>query len=407
MSRLNSFIVVALLTQVGLGCKSRATDAARSGPEPSAGYLKLPPASSSTARAPSGTEEGAIAPEAENFEYAYPVRFYEFQNQRQAVRMAYIDAIPGQPNGLAVLLLHGKNFSAGYWTTTITALNGAGFRVIAPDQIGFGKSSKPPGYQYSFATLAANTRALLSSLGVQTSAVIGHSMGGMLAIRYALQFPEHAPKLALVNPIGLENYAEYIPYRTVDEWYRQELQLTPEKIRAYQRKAYYGGDWKPEYDALLTLQAGFTKHPEYSRVAWASALTYDMILTQPVVYELSRLRSDTLLIIGLADRTAVGRDLAPEAVAARMGNFQKLGRAARAAIPKAKLVEIPRAGHLPQVQAFEIYSQALLQFLGSPPSPQVPLNPQTPPPRPGSQPEPTRAQPGELGELGGPAKTPL
>jgi pimeloyl-ACP methyl ester carboxylesterase len=57
--------------------------------------------------------------------------------------------------------------------------------VIAPDQMGFGKSSKPFGYQYSFALLAQHTRALLASLGIERCAVLGHSTGGMLAVRYA------------------------------------------------------------------------------------------------------------------------------------------------------------------------------------------------------------------------------
>jgi pimeloyl-ACP methyl ester carboxylesterase len=347
------------------GCQGREREAPdRAAPVPELVTSSRRPAPSSPAPT---APEGAIGPEGEGYQYAYPVRFFELESQRQKLRMAYIDAVPERPNGLTVLLLHGKNFSADYWAPTVEALTQAGFRVVAPDQIGFGKSSKPEGYQYSFRTLAGNTRALLQSIDVETTAVVGHSMGGMLAVRYALTFPEQTAKLALVNPIGLEDYSAYLPYRSVDDWYRQELALTPEKIRAYQQKAYYGGDWKPEYDRLLRLQAGMTRHPGYERVAWASALTYDMIVTQPVVNDLGRLRVGTLLVVGLADRTAVGRDLVPEHVAAELGNYPKLAERARAAIPKAKLVTLSGVGHVPQVQAFDRYSQALLEFLGGPP----------------------------------------
>jgi pimeloyl-ACP methyl ester carboxylesterase len=188
-------------------------------------------------------------------------------------------------------------------------------------------------------------------------------MGGMLATRFALLYPERVERLVLVNPIGLEDYRVGVPYRTVDDIYRQELLATPESIREYQKKSYYGGEWKPEYEKLIEAGAGQTNHPEYRRVAWDAALTSDMIMTQPVVHEFSSLRVPTLLIIGLRDRTAVGAAWAPKEVAERMGDYTRLGKRTAALIPNARLVELPGVGHLPQVEAFEQYRDALLSFL--------------------------------------------
>ena len=118
---------------------------------------------------------------------------HHFESQRQKLVMAYIDARPPdgvRANGQTVVLLHGKNFNAAYWAPTIKALTAAGFRVVAPDQIGFGKSSKPEGYQFSFAQLTINTRTLLQGLGIDKVALVGHSMGGMLATRFAVTFPD-------------------------------------------------------------------------------------------------------------------------------------------------------------------------------------------------------------------------
>lgn len=315
----------------------------------------------SATRAP--VPAGAIDPEATNYAYPLPVRFFELESQRQRVRMAYVDSAPASANGKVVVLFHGKNFSAAYWTTTIRALNQAGYRVIAPDQVGFGKSSKPEAYQYSFAGLSTNTRELLESLGVERSAIVGHSMGGMLATRYALTFPEAVERLVLVNPIGLEDYAALVPYRPVDFWYRRELENTPDKIREYQKNSYFAGVWKPEYEPLIELSAGFTRHPDYPRVAWASALTYDMILTQPIAGALPSLKVPTLLIIGLRDRTALGKDLVPPEQREQLGRYEELAPRAASAIPGAKLVGLPGVGHLPQVEAFEAYRDALLDFL--------------------------------------------
>ncbi|HEX8558284.1 MAG TPA: alpha/beta hydrolase, partial [Pyrinomonadaceae bacterium] len=86
--------------------------------------------------------------------------------------------------------------------------------------------------------------------------------------------------------------------------------------------------------------------------------------TQPVVYEFERIRTPTLLVIGQRDRTAVGKDRVPKEVAARMGDYPALGRAAARRIRGARLVEIREAGHLPQVEAFARYARALLDFVG-------------------------------------------
>jgi pimeloyl-ACP methyl ester carboxylesterase len=141
--------------------------------------------------------------------------------------MAYMDIAPESPNGRSVLLLHGKNFNGYYWESTARALLTAGYRVVIPDQIGLGKSSKPQRYQFSFQQLALNTRALLDHLRIRTASVVGHSMGGMLAVRFALMFPDRVEKLALIDPIGLEDWKRVVPYRSIDEWYAGELKVTP------------------------------------------------------------------------------------------------------------------------------------------------------------------------------------
>lgn len=312
---------------------------------------------------PVPSQTGALHPELTNYNYPFSVNFFEFDSQVQKMHMAYIDSAAGKPNGRTVVLLHGKNFSAAYWAPTIRALNDEGYRVIAPDQIGFGKSTKPDHYQYSFQQLAMNTHALLKSLGITRASLIGHSMGGMLAIRYSLMFPESVEKLALVNPIGLEDWKLLAPYRTIEESYQAELKATPESVKQYQSTAYFAGDWKPEYDTLIEVPVGWLKHSDYKRIAWNSALTTDMVFTQPVVYELPKLTTKTLLIIGQRDKTAIGKAWATQENAAKMGDYPRLGRAAQRAIKGSQLVEILGAGHLPQVEKLDTYIKALRDFL--------------------------------------------
>ncbi|AZV40098.1 alpha/beta hydrolase [Komagataeibacter xylinus] len=302
--------------------------------------------------------------ELQGFAYPWPVSEFSFQSQQQTLHMAYMDIRPEQPNGQVAVLLHGKNFCAATWENTIQVLISRGYRVIAPDQIGFCKSSKPRAYQFSFGQLASNTHALLQHLNILQAAMVGHSTGGMLAIRYALMFPQETSRLVLVDPIGLEDWqAKGVPYRTVDAWYALERGRTADQIRAYEQKVYYAGEWRPEYEPWVQMLAGMYRGPDADSVAWNSALLYDMITTQPVIYDLPRLKPPTTLMIGDRDVTAIGSDGAPPEVRAKLGHYPELGRAAAAVIPGAKLVEFPNVGHTPQLQAPRAFHQALLQAL--------------------------------------------
>ncbi len=313
-------------------------------------------------------EPPSYGPQLEGFDYPWPVQHFRFTSQGQVLDMAYMDVPPsGAPNGKVAVLMHGKNFCAATWQETVTVLTGQGYRVVAPDQIGFCKSSKPAKYQFSFRQLAGNTRALLDSLGVQRSILIGHSTGGMLAIRYALTWPEEVEQLVLVDPIGLEDWqAKGVPWQSVDAWYAQEKQNDADRIRDYEKATYYAGQWDPAYERWVQMLAGMYRGPGRDAVAWDSALLYDMIFNQPVVYELERLRMPVLLMIGDRDTTAIGKALAPPAIRATLGDYPALGKAAAARIQHARLVEFPDLGHAPQIQAPEQFHKALLDGLNTP-----------------------------------------
>ncbi|TFF36816.1 alpha/beta fold hydrolase [Pseudomonas sp. RIT623] len=301
----------------------------------------------------------------EGFTYPYPLRHFDFQSQGQALQMGYMDVpAKGKANGHSVVLMHGKNFCAGTWETTLDALSQAGYRVIAPDQVGFCTSSKPAHYQYSFQQLADNTHALLAQLGVDRAIILGHSTGGMLATRYALMYPRQVERLAMVNPIGLEDWkALGVPYRTVDQWYARELKLDAEGVRNYERNTYYAGRWKPEYERWVQMLAGLNQGPGHKLVAWNSALIYDMIFTQPVVHEFKDLKMPTLLLIGDQDSTAIGSDIAPPEVKARLGQYKMLGPQVAKLIPRGELVTFEGLGHAPQIEEPGKFHQALLGWL--------------------------------------------
>ena len=299
----------------------------------------------------------------ENYKYPYDVHYITIHSQGEAYKMAYMDVHPKQPNGKSIMMLHGKNFNGAYWGQTAKRLSEAGFRVIIPDQIGFGKSSKPMHYQYTFQQLATNTKAILDTLGIEKISVLGHSMGGMVATRFVLMFPEQVDKFILENPIGLEDWKLKVPYKSVEWWYQRELKKTYASIRKYESESYYDNHWKPEYDEWVNLLAGWTLNIDYPRIAWNSALTYDMIFTQPVCYEFKHIKAPTLLIIGQRDRTALGKNLVSPEVQKTMGNYPELGRKTHEEIKNSQLVELDNVGHLPHIEAFDRFIEPLEKFL--------------------------------------------
>ncbi|HEV7493716.1 alpha/beta fold hydrolase [Baekduia sp.] len=103
--------------------------------------------------------------------------------------------------GPAVLLIHGITSSSRTWRTVMPAL-AEHYTVIAPDLLGHGRSAKPRG-DYSLGAYASGLRDLLVALEIPRATVVGHSLGGGVAMQFAYQFPERVERLALVDSGGL------------------------------------------------------------------------------------------------------------------------------------------------------------------------------------------------------------
>ncbi|KAL7624886.1 hypothetical protein AAE478_004100 [Parahypoxylon ruwenzoriense] len=302
-----------------------------------------------------------------NFTYPWPIKTYRFTSQLQELEMAFMDVAPTvEPNGRVAVCLHGKNFCGPTWETTARNLAGEGYRVILPDQVGFCKSSKPKSYQYTLQQLAYNTKNLLQTLEVENVTVVGHSLGGMTAIRFGLMFPGIIERLALVNPIGLEDWkALGVPYRGVDNLYVSESASNYTSIREYEQFTYYVGQWDDSYDVWVNMLVNIYQGSQASTFAFDQALVTDMALSAPVVYEFTMLQPRTLLLIGEKDNTALGKQWSPPDVQGKLGHYDVLGKQAAAAIPNADLIEFPDLGHAPQIQDPHRFHEALLGWLSN------------------------------------------
>lgn len=296
----------------------------------------------------------------EGWAYPYPVKMLQFELDGRPLRMAYMDVQPERPNGQTIVLLHGKNFGADYWAGTLRAMSGYGYRVIAPDQIGFGKSSKPE-IRYTFAMLAENTARLLDHLKLNRVTVIANSMGGMLGVHFARRYPERVNALILEDPLGLEDYVLSIPPQQTPNLVKLEMAQTPASYRNFVKS--YFPNWQPDFERFVEQFARVQLSGDYPHFATVSALTYQMIYDGPIFNELPKLQVPTLLVIGQLDRTVFGRRFAPPEVVKPMGNFPQLGRAAQKMIPGAKLVEFDGVGHVPHLELPGRFHAVVLDFL--------------------------------------------
>jgi pimeloyl-ACP methyl ester carboxylesterase len=287
----------------------------------------------------------------EDVAYPHPVQYLPFTTYGQDVRIAYMDVAPAAaPNGHTVVLFHGMNFAGFYFGSIIDALTREGFRVVAVDQIGFGRSSKPI-IPYNFHDMALNTRRILEHLKIGTVMVVGHSMGGMLAARFATQNADMTERVVLYNPIGLTDSRFGRRWTSTDESYERTLDSTYQGFYASIRR-YFAHDptaWKPEYEKFARIHYARTLGGDWPRYAAVQARIRQITYLDPVVYDWAHIQAPTLAFGGREDGPGF---------AARMQHIADT-------IPNGngRLHLLPGLGHVPHLEAPERFFPPLIAFL--------------------------------------------
>lgn len=254
--------------------------------------------------------------------------------------------------GPAALLLHGFAGSAEDWRPTAEMLARSGYRAVAVDGLGFGRSAKPGGAPYSLELSAELYAGLLDRLGVERAAVVAHSMGGKYALALALLHPDRVAGLVLA---GSDGFAEASPLTRAGGWPLLGgallwLSARPAVVRAMLGASFYAPDDHLS-DELLARARAALLGPDNRRALTALSRRYDAtdLARTGLRARLGELRTPTLLVWGDEDRVF------PVASS---------GRAALAAIPGAQLVIIPRCGHFPQIEAARAFCGVTVGFLG-------------------------------------------
>ena len=293
---------------------------------------------------------GAVSANFEEIPYPYPVHFLELNRFQQDIRMAYMDVPPsGRENGQTVFIQHGMNFYSEAYTPTIKALSAAGFRVIAVDRIGYGKSTKPI-LPYSFNFVAANMKSLLDELEIDEVAIFGHSMGGMTVSRFAMVYPDITTHVVMVNQIGLTDQRQSRPWR--DPFAGGGTTTYQSILRGHQN--YFPLRWPPEHLEFVRRQFGQTMSGEWNRVAQVRRLQGQMLYDDPVVYDWQHIETKALVIGGEEDGL--------------VDDFPTLAHNVNNELKNSTILLYPDVGHAPQIEIPDLFHADLIRFLKSDPN---------------------------------------
>jgi hypothetical protein len=267
------------------------------------------------------------------------------------VDVAYVDS---GGSGPPLVFVHGLSSSLGFWEYQIPAFAHT-HRVLALDLPGYGSSSRPdaPCTPPWYATVVS---AWLDAVGVDRATIVGHSMGGQIAIQLAVTEPSRVERLVLSAPAGLEPFQPGAAKFMKDFWTeRRAAQTTEEQVRAnFLTQVFNHRDAGVE--RLIEERVRLGQSERFGGTSVAVARSVAGMLDFPVRDRLGAISVPTLVVFGSADR------MIPNPIFTG-GATRSIARVAEERIPGATVVLIPGAGHTVHHDAPEQFNAALEAFL--------------------------------------------
>jgi len=266
------------------------------------------------------------------------------------LKIAYLDLGSGPRT---IILIHGLGSNLTFWKENLDALS-RNYRVLALDLPGFGRSSKA-NYGYSMAFFARAVDGFMDQLGIEDGVLMGHSLGGQVAMTHALRYPGKATELILIAPAGLE------PFEPSEAAWLAEV-VTAKAVMHKDAEAVYtsvAGNFyhmPREADFLVNDRLKIIEGPDFAQYCYANSRAVAAMVEGPVWDRLGEIAVPVLVVFGEADQ------LIPNPVI-HGGSTRRLATRSVARFPDARLVMVPRAGHMVQFERAARVNEEVLEFL--------------------------------------------
>ena len=249
------------------------------------------------------------------------------------IDVAYVDSGGNKP---PLILVHGLSSYLSYWEYQIPYY-AQRYRVIALDLPGYGQSGRPDA-PYTPPWYAGVIAEFMTAVGVERAPIMGHSMGGQIAMTLAIDHPERVSALILAGPAGIErftpNEAEFMKSYWTES---RAIHTTETELRATFTGVVFN---RPDagVERLLQERVRMTSTPAFRGTSVAVARSIAGMVDHPVWPRLGEIRAPTLIVYGTDDR------MIPNPIF-HGGRTAAIGKAGADAIPGAELVLLPGAGH--------------------------------------------------------------
>ncbi|MCU0696889.1 MAG: alpha/beta hydrolase [Myxococcaceae bacterium] len=279
-------------------------------------------------------------------------------------RLRYVELNP--TGSRTLLFLHGLGSSLKFWRYQLDTFAAQGFRVIAIDQLGFGKSDKPAQFPYSMDAQAEVVVEVVEALKLERVVLVGHSMGGEVALATAIRFPEKVEALVLTSPAGFEPFSP-----REKKWF--EKVFSASFVKSTPEYGIWGSvrynnfvTWKPEYEWLIEERVRLAKSDEFDAYAYAQVRAVDGLTHNDFVREsLGKVTQPTLIVFGEDDRLIPNPFL-------HGGRARRVMEDGASKIRGSTLVGLARCGHTVQMDCAEPYNAEVRGFLSKLPAPAAP-----------------------------------
>jgi pimeloyl-ACP methyl ester carboxylesterase len=271
------------------------------------------------------------------------------------VRVSYIELNPGGKR--AVVFIHGLGSYLKFWRYQVDRFAARGYRVVALDMVGFGKSDKPASFPYTMEAMADVVRELCQKLGIERPVLVGHSMGGQTALSFAIRYPDELSALVLASPAGFERFSkkERLWFEKV---FTTSLVKDPGEydIRGAVRYNNFAR-WRKDLEWLVEERVRLRGARDFESYAFANVKSVHGLADNNFVRDnLHRVKVPTLIVFGKTDR------LIPNPF--MHGGFTRwVMRHGEQNIRGSRLVGLARCGHSVQLDCVDEFNAEVLAFI--------------------------------------------